>query len=173
MSDSTPALTHLERRKIEAGVLIPMVRAFQEAFGVERANEVARRVILDLARRDGESWAAQFGNDLDALKRVSGVWSGGGSLEIETVEETPDRLSFNVTRCRYAEFYKELGLPELGYLFHCNRDFAMVEGFNSGLTLVRTQTIMQGAGHCDFRFRRSEPAHDASGEGKLEADSKR
>src|SRR5262249_19823199 len=31
---------------------------------------------------------------------------------------------------QYAEFYKELGLAEFGYLFRCNRDFAMVEGFN-------------------------------------------
>jgi hypothetical protein len=37
-------------------------------------------------------------------------------------------------------------------LFHCNRDFGMVEGFNPSLTLKRTQTIMQGASHCDFRF---------------------
>jgi hypothetical protein len=28
----------------------------------------------------------------------------------------------------------------------------MVEGFSSRLTLKRTQTIMQGASHCDFRF---------------------
>ena len=48
--------------------------------------------------------------------------------------------------------YKELGLADLGFLFHCNRDFAMVEGLSPGLALKRTQTIMQGASHCDFRF---------------------
>jgi hypothetical protein len=53
---------------------------------------------------------------------------------------------------RYAEFYKELGLAELGYLVHCNRDHAMTEGFNSDLTLARTQTVIEGAPHCDFRF---------------------
>jgi len=54
----------------------------------------------------------------------------------------------------YAEFYRDLGLPELGYLFRCNRDFAMVEGFSSNLKLQRTQTIMEGGTHCDFRFTR-------------------
>jgi transcriptional regulator GlxA family with amidase domain len=53
-------ITHLERRKIEAGVLIPMVQAFQRAFGKERANEVAREVIRELARQDGDRWAGQF-----------------------------------------------------------------------------------------------------------------
>jgi hypothetical protein len=147
-----PTITHLERRKIEAGVLIPMVQAFQRALGKERANEIAREVIMELARKDGERWAQQFGRDLPAMERVTRVWAGGGSLDIEPIGRSAERLDFNVVRCRYAEFYKELGLPELGYLFHCNRDFGMVEGFNPSLTLRRTQTIMEGASHCDFRF---------------------
>ena len=147
-----PSVTHLEGRKIEAGVLIPMVQAFQRAIGKERANEIAREVIFELARKDGERWAQQFGQDLPAMDRVSGVWAGGGGLEIEQIRKSEKNLDFNVTRCRYAEFHKELGLPELGYLFHCNRDFAMVEGFSRGIALKRTQTIMEGASYCDFRF---------------------
>src|SRR5712691_4625322 len=72
----TPTLTHLERRKIEGGVLIPMVQAFQRAIGKERANEIAREVIIELARRDGERWARQFGEDLAAMEQVSKVWAG-------------------------------------------------------------------------------------------------
>lgn len=30
---------------------------------------------------------------------------------------------------------------------------SMIEGFNPKITLTRTQTIMEGATHCDFRFR--------------------
>jgi hypothetical protein len=149
-----PAITHLERRKIEGGVMIPLVLAFQAAIGKERANEIARSVIVDLAQKDGVRWAKQFGSDLQALDKVSEVWSGGGSMDIEPVDKSPDHLDFNVSRCQYAEFYKGLGLPELGYLFHCSRDFAMVEGFNSDVQLRRTQTIMEGAAHCDFRFSR-------------------
>jgi predicted ArsR family transcriptional regulator len=133
-------------------VLIPMVQAFQRALGNERANEIAREVIIELARKDGARWAQQFGDDLSAMEHVSQVWAGGGSLGIEPIGKSVDRLDFNVTRCQYAEFYKELGLPELGYLFHCNRDFAMVAGFSPSLDLKRTQTIMEGASHCDFRF---------------------
>ena len=62
-----PTITHLERRKIEAGVLIPMVQAFQRAIGEDRANEIAREVILELAREDGERWARQFGRDLAGM----------------------------------------------------------------------------------------------------------
>ncbi|MFN0316040.1 MAG: L-2-amino-thiazoline-4-carboxylic acid hydrolase [Burkholderiales bacterium] len=149
---SLPNITHLERRKIEAGVLIPMIQAFQRAVGKERANEIAREVIAELARKDGEAWAQRFGTGLGGLEKAADLWASGGSLVTEQVEKSDEKLGFNVTRCQYAEFFKDLGLPELGYLFHCNRDFAMAGGFGGNITLKRTQTIMEGASHCDFRF---------------------
>lgn len=150
--DAESKITHLERRRIEAGVLVPMIQAMKRELGAARANEIARGVIVELARRDGERWGAQFGTDLAALDRVAAVWAAGGSLEIQPLRRTDKVLEFNVTRCRYAEYFKELGLPELGMLFHCARDFAMVEGFNPGIGLQRTHTLMEGASHCDFRF---------------------
>jgi L-2-amino-thiazoline-4-carboxylic acid hydrolase-like protein len=56
--------------------------------------------------------------------------------------------------CRYAQLYKELGEPELGFLLVCSADFRMAEGFDPDIKLTRTQTIMQGASHCDFRYKR-------------------
>ena len=64
-----------------------------------------------------------------------------------------EKLSFNVTRCRYAEMYRALGLADLGGSLSCQRDFALAQGFNPAIQLDRTQTIMEGASHCDFRFR--------------------
>jgi acyl-coenzyme A synthetase/AMP-(fatty) acid ligase len=51
-----------------------------------------------------------------------------------------------------AELYQGLGIPEVGALLSCNRDFSLIEGFNEDITLTRTQTIMGGASHCDFRY---------------------
>jgi hypothetical protein len=48
--------------------------------------------------------------------------------------------------------YRELGIPELGALLSCSRDFALVEGFNPQVKRPGTQTNMEGASHCDFRF---------------------
>ena len=50
---------------------------------------------------------------------------------------------------------KELGERELGFLLVCSADFSTAEGFGGDVELTRTQTIMQGATHCDFRYRRS------------------
>ncbi len=69
------------------------------------------------------------------------------------IEESDEVLSFNVTRCRYAELYESLGIREIGTSFSCTRDLALIEGFNPDIALERTQTIMEGAPHCDFRYR--------------------
>jgi len=47
-----------------------------------------------------------------------------------------------------------LGEPELGFLLVCSADFIMAEGFGPDIKLTRTQTIMHGASHCDFRYKR-------------------
>jgi hypothetical protein len=159
VSMAPPNLSHLERRKIEAGVLIPMIEAFQRAMGKDQANAIARDVIRELAKQDGERWAENYGSDLNGLQKVSEVWSGGGSLEIEPVKRTGKELEFNVTRCKYAEYFQGLGLPELGYLIHCSRDYAMLDGFSGQMSLRRTQTRMEGATHCDFRFTLKAPGN--------------
>ena len=148
-------ISHLQRRKIEGRVLIPFIEAAREKFGDAATRELVVATIRRLAIEDGARWAEAHGHSLAALKAVAEkVWAGGGSLDVEIVAASDDRLDFNVTRCRYAEFYKELGLAELGHLVHCNRDHAMIEGFNPDLRLTRTQTVMEGATHCDFRFTR-------------------
>jgi len=153
--DAEVPISHLQRRKIEGRVLIPFIEAARQKFGEAATRDLVAGVIRKLAAEDGARWAGTYGNDMGSLNDVAEkVWAGGGSLEIEVLDKGEDHFDFNVTRCRYAEFFKELGLADMGYLVHCNRDHAMIAGFNPGLELARSQTIMQGASHCDFRFRK-------------------
>jgi predicted ArsR family transcriptional regulator len=149
------AISHLQRRKIEGRVLIPFIQALRDKLGENAAREVVDETIRKLAAEDGATWAATYGQTTASLRKVAQeLWAGGGSLDVQVVGESEDHLDFNVTRCRYAEFYKELGLSDLGFRVHCNRDHAMMAGFNSELELSRSQTIMEGATCCDFRFRK-------------------
>jgi hypothetical protein len=68
------------------------------------------------------------------------------------VEQTSERFGFNVTRCMFMEMYEEMGALDLGYLLSCNRDFAMFEGLAPDLQFSRSQTRMEGAAFCDFRY---------------------
>lgn len=144
----------LQQREIEARIVGPLVRAFEAEVGHERAVEVVAGVIRQLAREGGAELARALGEaSLESFARSLDRWREGGALELDILEQAPERLSFNVTRCRYAEMYRALGLADLGASLSCQRDFALAEGFNPEIALTRTQTIMQGAPFCDFRFR--------------------
>lgn len=142
----------LQRREVEAGVIAPLFRAFAAELGEERAREILAGVVRQLAR-DAGCAAAAGGNDLVHLKHAVEKWTEGGALELTVLRDDAGAFEFDVTRCRFAEMYHRLGLAELGPLLSCNRDGAMVEGFNPEITLTRTQTIMEGATRCDFRYR--------------------
>lgn len=157
-SDRFNELGVLVRREIEARLAAPLIDALSNEFDRERVQQIVAEVIIDLARQSGDSEAERVGGRgiadfMESLK----AWTKGGALELDVLEQNDEILSFNVVRCRYAEMYRALGIPELGALLSCNRDFAMVEGFNPDIKLQRTQTIMKGAPFCDFRYRLATP----------------
>lgn len=143
----------LKQREIEARIVGPIFRAFAKEIGEQRAREILAGVIRDLARESGCDAARRAGgSDVAHLAQAKERWQEGGALTIATLREDENHLDFNVTRCRYAEMYRSLGLADLGSILSCGRDAAMVEGFNPDLHLTRTQTILEGASHCDFRY---------------------
>jgi hypothetical protein len=154
MSTDIGKLGILTRREIEARLLGPVIKAFAEEFGRERTLAVMERVILAAARESGVQLAKLLGgNTLVHFAKGMEMWTQDDALEIEVVAQNGREYSFDVHRCQYAEMYRELGIPELGTLLSCNRDFALMQGFNPQITLTRTRTIMEGADHCDFRYR--------------------
>ncbi|OKO77432.1 2-amino-thiazoline-4-carboxylic acid hydrolase [Bradyrhizobium sp. NAS80.1] len=150
----------IEQAKIQAQVLVPLVRALQAELGEARANALVRKALGDLYRGFGEEfWKAKNNtkNESDLGKAVASAfrtYARDDALAYDVIEQTQDSFAFDVTRCAYAEFYKALGAPELGFLLVCSADFATAEGFGPDIKLTRTQTIMQGADHCNFRYRR-------------------
>jgi L-2-amino-thiazoline-4-carboxylic acid hydrolase len=159
MDATKPRLPLIDQREIEARIVGPLIRAFAAEIGEARTLEVVRSLIRDLARSAGRELALAVGEQtLEAFAQGLDRWQENGALEIDLLEKSPDRLSFNVTRCRYAEMYKALGLADLGGSLSCQRDYALIQGFNPDIELTRTQTIMEGAPYCDFRFRLREPA---------------
>jgi hypothetical protein len=144
----------LEQREIEAKVIAPLIEAFVQELGAERARAILTETIGQLARQAGCNAAATLGgNDLAHLKLAVDQWKAGGSLELTVLRDDDRAFEFNVTRCRFAEMYHRLGLSELGPILSCNRDGEMIEGLNPTIEFQRTQTIMEGAEYCDFRYR--------------------
>jgi hypothetical protein len=151
----------IQQAKIQAQVLVPLVKALQAELGEERANGLVRKALGDIYRRYGEEfWRAKNEKDVGKIMASAfATFAREDALDYSVIEQSKDAFAFDVTGCRYAEFYKELGEPELGFLLVCRADFAMAEGFGPDIKLTRTQTIMQGASHCDFRYKRSTEAN--------------
>jgi len=143
----------LTRREVEARILAPIIEALGDRFGREEVIAVVKETIIQIAEQQGGELAETVGGCgspefLDSLQ----YWTKDDALQIDLLQQSDDVLDFNVNRCRYAEMYRALGIPELGAIFSCNRDYALIDGFNKDATLTRTQTIMEGATHCDFRY---------------------
>jgi hypothetical protein len=147
-----PELPLLDRVKIQAEVLITLFHACERELGTERA----RTLFGDALREHYQSqvrdqWDAA-GGDLDTFmldwSRRSGT-SEALTVDWKRLDDT--HIEFDVTGCKYAEFWRGVGEPELGFLLMCAADYAVADAVDP-IHLERTQTRMQGASHCDFRF---------------------
>jgi hypothetical protein len=149
----------LARRKIEAAIIAPIYDEMRKAIGEEKAREILRNAIRRAAIEAGAEMASRApgGADLESFKAIQHLWTKDDALTIEVIDDKPGVLDFNVKRCRYAETYRAMGLGDIGDILSCNRDGAFCEGYDPRIKLTRTQTIMGGASHCDFRYRSDPP----------------
>ncbi len=155
MADEQPApLPMLERRRIEALILKHVYDALKQTHGVEVAQQTIANAVRASSIEQAQAMAAEVGGKTSMQTFVDrqSQWTMGGALEIEVQEKSDTTYRFNVTRCRYSEMYREMGLGEIGHLLSCQRDGTFCEGYDTRLKLDRTQTIMQGASHCDFHY---------------------
>jgi len=60
-------------------------------------------------------------------------------------------VAFDVTVCPVFKYFNDQGVPELTEPAGGNMDY--VQAREWGVELVRTQTIADGAAHCDFRWK--------------------
>lgn len=162
-ADQDDDLPILRRRRIEAGIVAPIYRVMVREIGAERAREIIREAIAADARAQGARMARREEEDgrpadLTTFIALQELWKADDALVTETLTATPERYDYDVTRCRYAEMYQEMGIAEIGELLSCARDYEFPLGFDGSITLQRTTTIMTGARRCDFRYRRPPTA---------------
>jgi hypothetical protein len=153
---TNPQISLLDQVKIQAQVIVPLLKALRTELGEERANKLVTTALREWSRdmflRIGalmpgtprEKWEAL---NAAAMPRI------GADVDFQMLKQEPEAMEFNVTGCRYADFFRALGEPELGAVLLCEADNHMVEVASTEVELTRTQTIMKGAQYCDFRYR--------------------
>ena len=151
MSDTLPILT---QRRIEAAFAKGVYDEMAAELGEATAKRILANAVIKLAKQAAAQMASQEATpSLDTFRAILPRWTAEDALRMDVVKSTDREFHFNVTRCRYAEMYRAMGLADLGAVLSCNRDGAFCEGYDPKLKLERTQTLMGGATHCDFRYR--------------------
>jgi hypothetical protein len=144
----------LQQREIEMRVLGPVIRAFAAEFEKEKTYDLVRRTMQEISRGLGKE-KSLGGGGLENLKsKCISKWNDGGALEVSIREDSDTILAFDVTRCDFADLYRELGFGDIGTLISCDRDAAFLDGFDPELELVRQKTLMEGEDLCDFCYRK-------------------
>jgi predicted hydrocarbon binding protein len=146
----------LQEVKMQAQVLVPILKALRAELGKEKADALVGNALRDWAR----SVYQRLGADTEGSPReifekltLAGMGRIGGDIDIDWLEQGPEKMEFNITGCRYADFFRELGEPELGAVLICESDHHLADLAQGEVEFERTQTIMKGAKYCDFRYK--------------------
>lgn len=147
----------LEQTKIQAQVLVPVLKAFREELGTERANQIAWKALAEWRKQVVKEMHAPF-SGTPKERFLAGFASSapaiGDATDYNVLKSEPDAIEIDITGCRFAQFFRELGEPELGFAMLCSMDTTMAEEVGRDeVKFTRTGTIMQGASHCDFRYK--------------------
>ena len=155
----------IRRREIEAKILKEVFDVVRERHGEAEAEAVIARAVRNASIAQAREFAEAEpgGTSLSSFAELMRFWTAEDALEIRVTERTGTTFAFDVTRCRYAEMYRDMGLGNIGALLSCQRDGTFCEGYDPRIRLTRTQTIMQGASHCDFRYTFDAEAPSARG----------
>ena len=146
----------LTKRRLQAQVIGPIFAEMAAELGEDKAAEVLERAIRKAAIAEGRAFAAKAPGGKTSMAdfvKLYELWTADGALEIEVLKADAETFDFNVTRCKYAETYLEMGLRKIGPILSCARDGTFCEGYDPNITLERKQTIMEGAKCCTFRYR--------------------
>ena len=144
----------LTKRRLQAEVIGPIHAEMVEQLGEEKASAILDAAIRKAAIAEGKYFAQKAGTTsmADFIKLYE-LWTADGALEMKVLKADDETFDFDITRCRYADSYKEMGLGKIGHLLSCNRDGTFCQGYDPNITLERKQTIMEGAPCCTFRYR--------------------
>lgn len=153
-SDVNISLLH--RVKLQTEVLIPVLKALRRELGEERANRIVYSAFREWSR---QSYRQMGSNTTDSGKAKWAAISKelddviGEDVMVDNLKDDAEAFEFNVTGCRYAQHFMQLGEPELGAIMTCEIDDHVAALGYPEVELSRPQTIMGGAKECHFRYR--------------------
>ncbi len=151
-----PRISLLDKTRMQAQVLVPVLRALRAELGTDKADTIVKQALRDWSKQ----LFAAIGDSIEGSPRRK--WAtmqsalndvSAPEVEAEILRQDKETLDIDVTHCRFAEFFRALGEPELGALLICATDLDIVSASGGEVSLERAQTLMSGARSCTFRYK--------------------
>ncbi len=139
----------LEATKIQARAVIPIVKALEAEMGKDAAHALVGRAIAE----NYVAWREKLGFVENSHPRDDAN-APAFPVENTVVEDSDEAYGHDVTGCVFADYFRSIGEAEIGALMTCGVDFAAEARIRPNWEFSRTQTRMQGATCCDFRWRK-------------------
>src|SRR5262249_51278036 len=91
--------------RMQAQILVPLVKALQAELGEARANALVRSALGDIYRRYGEEfWRSKNEANLGTIMASAfATYARDDALDYRVIEQSQDTFAIDVTGCRYAE----------------------------------------------------------------------
>jgi hypothetical protein len=145
----------MQRVKAQAEVLVPLLHHLRSELGKDTANELVYGALRDSVRKWTSDMASSDSDDpIENWRKTSDTLEAqfDGDVDYEVLRHDAKAFDFNVTGCRYADFFRQLDEPELGAILTCEVDDHIAELSASAVSLSRQNTLMKGGANCPFRY---------------------
>ncbi|MEC8371318.1 MAG: L-2-amino-thiazoline-4-carboxylic acid hydrolase [Pseudomonadota bacterium] len=136
--------------KMQSKMVIPIVRELEKEIGKERAHALVGRAIAGAY----VDYRKLRGFEANSHPRVKQEGEDVFPAEREVIDDAGESYGYNITGSLFAEYFRSIGEPEIGALMTCGVDFTAEDLIRPNWEFERTQARMQGASHCDFRWRK-------------------
>ena len=117
-ADTNPPTPYMRWVKSQCEVLMPLLQHLRAELGEERANDLVYPVLREYMKE----WIAGFAskesenpveNFYKTSERLEETFEG--DVKYNVLKHDAETFDFNVTSCKYAEFFRQLDEPELGH----------------------------------------------------------
>ena len=136
----------IDALKIQARAVAPIMAALEKRLG----KDEAQRLVADAI---AESWANFAQTRFSDREHPRGA-DGPFRTDRVVVTDSDTEYRMNITSCESAEYFRGIGQPEVGAVLSCGVDFAVERLRCPDWEFSRTQTLMMGANHCDFCWKK-------------------
>ena len=131
--------------------LISYVRALEKDYGSDCMEVLASAKYELTYQQWAELARSQEQNGIAKLFEL--LWEGAGPLlEYEVLYRDSEEIRLRVTKCFWADTFREMGAAGIGKTLYCDDEHASASGFNPRIRLTRSKTLMEGDDCCDHCY---------------------